>query len=156
MSHIVVIGAGQAGSSLVAKLRKDGFDGDITLIGAETALPYQRPPLSKAYLLGEMEKERLFLRPESFYADNDITLKLGATVPGIDPAATTVSLGDEEITYAPLALTTGAAPPPLPPASAAWRRQGDVCPSGRAPVDFGADPVLGDAVHHADDGTAGL
>ena len=62
MSHIVVIGAGQAGSSLVAKLRKDGFDGAITLIGAEQALPYQRPPLSKAYLLGEMEVERLYLR----------------------------------------------------------------------------------------------
>ncbi|MDE4303778.1 FAD-dependent oxidoreductase [Phaeobacter gallaeciensis] len=114
MSHIVVIGAGQAGSSLVAKLRKDGFDGDITLIGAETALPYQRPPLSKAYLLGEMEKERLFLRPESFYADNDITLKLGATVTGIDPAAKTVSLGDEVITYDQLALTTGSDPRRLP------------------------------------------
>ncbi|MEO3478134.1 FAD-dependent oxidoreductase [Phaeobacter sp. CAU 1743] len=114
MSHIVVIGAGQAGSSLVAKLRKDGFDGEITLIGAETALPYQRPPLSKAYLLGEMEKERLFLRPESFYADNDITLKLGATVTGIDPAAKTVSLGDEVITYDQLALTTGSDPRRLP------------------------------------------
>ena len=114
MSHIVVIGAGQAGSSLVAKLRKDGFDGDITLIGGETALPYQRPPLSKAYLLGEMEKERLFLRPESFYADNDITLKLGAAVTGIDPAAKTVSLGDEVITYDQLALTTGSDPRRLP------------------------------------------
>ena len=114
MSHIVVIGAGQAGSSLVAKLRKDGFDGEITLIGAETALPYQRPPLSKAYLLGEMEKERLFLRPESFYADNDITLKLGASVTGIDPAAKTVSLGDEVITYDQLALTTGSDPRRLP------------------------------------------
>lgn len=116
MSHIVVIGAGQAGSSLVAKLRKDGFDGEITLIGAETALPYQRPPLSKAYLLGEMEKERLFLRPESFYADNDITLKLGATVTGIDPAAKTVSLGDEVIFYDQLALTTGSDPRRLPAA----------------------------------------
>lgn len=116
MSHIVVIGAGQAGSSLVAKLRKDGFDGEITLIGTETALPYQRPPLSKAYLLGEMEKERLFLRPESFYADNDITLKLGATVTGINPAAKTVSLGDEVITYDQLALTTGSDPRRLPAA----------------------------------------
>ena len=61
MSHIVVIGAGQAGSSLVAGLRKGGFDGAITLIGAEPVLPYQRPPLSKAYLLGEMELERLFM-----------------------------------------------------------------------------------------------
>ncbi|NVK15353.1 MAG: FAD-dependent oxidoreductase [Rhodobacteraceae bacterium] len=116
MSHIVVIGAGQAGSSLVAKLRKDGFDGEITLIGAEAALPYQRPPLSKAYLLGEMELERLFLRPESFYAENNITLKLGQRVTGIDPAAKTVSLHDEVISYDQLALTTGSDPRRLPAA----------------------------------------
>jgi 3-phenylpropionate/trans-cinnamate dioxygenase ferredoxin reductase subunit len=114
MSHIVVIGAGQAGASLVAKLRKEGFEGEITLIGAETAPPYQRPPLSKAYLLGEMEKERLFLRPESFYAENNITLKLGATVTGLDPVAKTVSLGDEVIAYDQLALTTGSDPRRLP------------------------------------------
>ncbi|MEY8801215.1 NAD(P)/FAD-dependent oxidoreductase [Leisingera sp. XS_AS12] len=116
MSHIVVIGAGQAGSSLVAKLRKDGFDGDITLIGAEDVLPYQRPPLSKAYLLGEMELERLFLRPASFYADNNITLKLGQRVTGIDTAAKTVSLGDEVVGYDQLALTTGSDPRRLPAA----------------------------------------
>lgn len=116
MSHIVVIGAGQAGASLVAKLRKDGFDGQITLIGAEEALPYQRPPLSKAYLLGDMEKERLYLRPESFYAENDITLKLGAAVTGIDPVAKTVTIGEEVITYDQLALTTGSHPRHLPAA----------------------------------------
>lgn len=117
MSHIVVIGAGQAGSSLVAKLRKDGFDGEITLIGAEDALPYQRPPLSKAYLLGEMELERLFLRPASFYADNNITLKLGQQVTAIDAAAKTVTLGsDEVISYDQLALTTGSDPRHLPAA----------------------------------------
>ena len=116
MSHIVVIGAGQAGSSLVAKLRKDGFDGQITLIGAETALPYQRPPLSKAYLLGDMALERLFLRPESFYADNNITLKLGQPVTAIDVTAKTVSIGDEVITYDHLALTTGSDPRRLPAA----------------------------------------
>ena len=116
MSHIVVIGAGQAGSSLVAKLRKDGFDGEITLIGAEKALPYQRPPLSKAYLLGEMELERLFLRPASFYEDNNITLRLGARVSGIDPEAKTVSIGDEVISYDQLALTTGSDPRRLPAA----------------------------------------
>ena len=116
MSHIVVIGAGQAGSSLVAKLRKDGFDGAITLIGAEQALPYQRPPLSKAYLLGEMEVERLYLRPESFYADNNITLRLGERVTAIDAAAKTVTVGDEVISYDQLALTTGSDPRYLPAA----------------------------------------
>ena len=67
MAHVVVVGGGQAGASLVAKLRDLGFDGDITLIGEEPVPPYQRPPLSKGYLLGEMELERLFLRPEAFY-----------------------------------------------------------------------------------------
>ncbi|CAD0184305.1 Ferredoxin--NAD(P)(+) reductase fdr [Ruegeria sp. THAF57] len=116
MSHIVVIGAGQAGASLVARLRKDGFAGDITLIGAEPHLPYQRPPLSKAYLLGEMELERLFLRPESFYAENNITLRLGQRVTAIDPQAKTVSLGDEVMHYDELALTTGSDPRRLPAA----------------------------------------
>ncbi|MBE1283686.1 MAG: NAD(P)-binding protein [Rhodobacteraceae bacterium] len=116
MSHIIVIGAGQAGSSLVAKLRKDGFDGEITLIGAEEALPYQRPPLSKAYLLGEMEVERLYLRPESFYAENNITLKLGQRVTAIDAAAKTVTVGDEVLSYDQLALTTGSDPRYLPAA----------------------------------------
>ncbi|MBT0957341.1 FAD-dependent oxidoreductase [Alphaproteobacteria bacterium KMM 3653] len=116
MDHIVVVGAGQAGSSLVAKLRSLGFDGAITLIGEEQVPPYQRPPLSKAYLLGEMEVERLFLRPAAFYADQNITLRLGAPVTAIDPAAKTVSLGDEVIPYTKLALTTGSAPRRLPAA----------------------------------------
>ncbi|MFW8633605.1 NAD(P)/FAD-dependent oxidoreductase [Cribrihabitans pelagius] len=116
MSDIVVIGAGQAGASLVAKLRKERFEGKITLIGAEEALPYQRPPLSKAYLLGEMEAERLFLRPESFYAENRITLKLGCTVTAIDAQARTVTCGGEVIPYDQLALTTGSEPRRLPEA----------------------------------------
>ncbi|MHA6264719.1 NAD(P)/FAD-dependent oxidoreductase [Arenibacterium sp. CAU 1754] len=114
MTHIVVIGAGQAGASLVAKLRNDGFEGQITLIGAEPVPPYQRPPLSKAYLLGEMALERLFLRPESFYAEHDITLKLGQPVTHIDRAAKTVSLPDEVISYDELVLTTGSDPRRLP------------------------------------------
>ncbi|MGI9368200.1 MAG: NAD(P)/FAD-dependent oxidoreductase, partial [Ruegeria sp.] len=114
MSHIVVIGAGQAGSSLVARLRKDGFEGDITLIGAEPVLPYQRPPLSKAYLLGEMELERLYLRPQSFYADQNITLRLGQRVSAIDPKAKTLAVGDDVIQYDQLALTTGSDPHRLP------------------------------------------
>ncbi len=116
MSQIVVIGAGQAGSSLVAKLRNTGFDGQVTLIGEETAPPYQRPPLSKAYLLGEMALERLYLRPESFYADNDITLRLGTRVDAIDTTAREVVIGDERLRYDQLALTTGSTPRRLPAA----------------------------------------
>ncbi|MCK0139829.1 FAD-dependent oxidoreductase [Aliiroseovarius sp. F47248L] len=116
MPHIVVIGAGQAGASLVAKLRNSGFDGDITLIGAEPAPPYQRPPLSKAYLLGEMELERLYLRPESFYSENNITLRLNTHVEAIDTGSREVVIGDERISYDQLALTTGSVPRHLPTA----------------------------------------
>ena len=114
MTHVVVIGAGQAGSSLVAKLRNSGFDGRITLIGAEPVPPYQRPPLSKAYLLGDMTLDRLFLRPESFYAEHDIDLRLNTRVTGIDRAARIVRLGDEVIRYDHLVLTTGSDPRRLP------------------------------------------
>ncbi|MGH1447099.1 MAG: NAD(P)/FAD-dependent oxidoreductase [Cognatishimia sp.] len=114
MSHVVVVGAGQAGASCVAKLRNSGFDGEITLIGAETALPYQRPPLSKGYLLGDMALERMFLRPASFYEDNNITLRLGAPVTAVDAAAQTISLGNETINYDELVLTTGSTPRRLP------------------------------------------
>ncbi|MDA9207564.1 FAD-dependent oxidoreductase [Octadecabacter sp.] len=115
MSHIVVIGAGQAGASLVAKLRADGFDGEITVIGAETAPPYQRPALSKAYLLGEMERERLFLRPRDWYETNAITLRTGTRAVSVDGVAKTVTLeGDEVIGFDHLAFTTGSHPRQLP------------------------------------------
>lgn len=111
MSHVVVIGAGQAGSSCVAKLRTEGFTGDITLVGGESVPPYQRPPLSKAYLLGDMEKARLYLRPASFYADNDITLRVSTRATSIDTAAKTVTLENTEtLHYDHLVLTTGAHP----------------------------------------------
>lgn len=116
MTHVVVIGAGQAGAALVAKLRAAGHQGAITLIGEETNPPYQRPPLSKAYLLGEMEAERLWLRGTDFYADNAITLKLGQKVTAIDAAAQTVTLGSEALSYDVLALTTGSTPRRLPAA----------------------------------------
>ncbi|MGB3281253.1 MAG: FAD-dependent oxidoreductase, partial [Pseudorhodobacter sp.] len=114
MKHIIVIGAGQAGASLVAKLRALDETAAITLIGAEPLPPYQRPPLSKAYLLGEMPVERLFLRPESFYAEQNIALRLGQTVDAIDTAAQTVRLGDETLAYDALVLTTGSSPRHLP------------------------------------------
>ena len=114
MSHIVVVGGGQAGSSLVVKLRNLGFDGGITLIGEEVVPPYQRPPLSKAYLLGDMALERLFLRPEAFYSENGIDLRLGQKVQAIDTANKTVTVGDDILHYDQLALTTGSVPNRLP------------------------------------------
>jgi 3-phenylpropionate/trans-cinnamate dioxygenase ferredoxin reductase subunit len=114
MGHIIVIGAGQAGASCCAKLRTLVYEGELTLIGAETVPPYQRPPLSKAYLLGEMEKERLYLRPESYYADQNITLKLGQAVTAINPADKTLNLSGETLSYDELVLTTGSDPRHLP------------------------------------------
>ena len=115
MTHIVVIGAGQAGASLVAKLRSQGFDGQITLIGAEAVPPYQRPPLSKAYLLGDMAEERLYLRPAAFYVDHQIDLRLDTRAEAIDAKARTVSLSDgSTLSYDHLALTTGSQPRTLP------------------------------------------
>ncbi len=118
MSHFVVIGAGQAGSSLVAKLRAEGFDGRITLVGAEAVPPYQRPPLSKAYLLGEMEQDRLLLRPKAWYQDHDIDLRLSTWAENLDAGARTVTLSDGEVlTYDRLALCTGSNPRRLPDAA---------------------------------------
>mgnify|MGYP001587620718 CR=1 FL=1 len=116
MTHVVVIGGGQAGSSLVAKLRNSGFEGQITLVAEESVPPYQRPPLSKAYLLGDMDLERLFLRPESFYSDNNITLRLSQPVGAIDPSAKTISVGNDTLTYDELVLATGSTPRRLPAA----------------------------------------
>ena len=116
MTHIVVIGAGQAGCALTAKLRNSEFDGEITLIGEESVPPYQRPPLSKAYLLGEMEEERLYLRPREFYDENGISLRLGAAVDAVDVAAKTVSVGGDLISYDHLVFTTGSSPRRLPAA----------------------------------------
>ena len=114
MSDIVVVGAGQAGASLVARLRKSGFEDGITLVGEEAAPPYQRPPLSKTYLLGKLPVERLYLRPESFYAEQDIELVTGETVTKIDPDAKCIMLGDRRMGYGQLVLTTGSSPRLLP------------------------------------------
>ncbi len=114
MSHIIVVGAGQAGQSLVTKLRGLDFGGAITLIGAEPVPPYQRPPLSKKYLLGEMDLDRLFLRPESYYDEHNISLRMGSPVTAIDPGEKTVKVGGDVIAYDQLALTTGSIPHRLP------------------------------------------
>ncbi len=116
MTHVMIIGAGQAGAALAARLRTGGHGGAITIIGEEPSPPYQRPPLSKAYLLGEMEAERLWLRSPEFYAEQNITLRLGQAVTVIDPKARTVRLGSDTLHYDHLALTTGSTPRRLPAA----------------------------------------
>ncbi len=100
----------------MAKLRNGGFGGKITLIGAEPCPPYQRPPLSKGYLLGEITLERLFLRPEAFYVDQGIALKTNCRVTAIDPEARVLTTTDGEIAYDALVLATGSTPRRLPAA----------------------------------------
>jgi 3-phenylpropionate/trans-cinnamate dioxygenase ferredoxin reductase subunit len=114
MERIVVVGAGQAGAACVAKLRAEGFAGQVTLIGEEHAPPYQRPPLSKGYLLGEMALERLYLRPESYYAENGIELVLETRVYAIDGADRQVIAGGTAYPYDALVLATGSVPRRLP------------------------------------------
>ena len=108
---VVVIGAGQAGLQTIMSLRQGGYEGDITLIGDEAYLPYQRPPLSKAYLSGKMQRERLFLKPEDFYSDNNVTLKLETSVERLDAAAKTVELNNgETLAYEHAVIATGSRP----------------------------------------------
>jgi 3-phenylpropionate/trans-cinnamate dioxygenase ferredoxin reductase subunit len=116
-ARIVVVGAGQAGASLVARLRALGHAGPLTLVGDEPVPPYQRPPLSKGYLKGELTRERLFLRPPSFYEGEGIALLTGTAATAIDRAAREVALADgRRLPYDLLALTTGARPRRLPAA----------------------------------------
>jgi 3-phenylpropionate/trans-cinnamate dioxygenase ferredoxin reductase component len=112
---IVVAGAGQAGFQLAASLREGGFRDPITLIGDETALPYQRPPLSKAYLAGKTDQEGLFLRQPGFFAEHAITHRPGVRATGIDRSERRLHLSDgESLGYDHLVLATGARNRTLP------------------------------------------
>ncbi|MBS1302126.1 FAD-dependent oxidoreductase [Loktanella sp. SALINAS62] len=115
MHRIVIVGGGQAASALIAKLVAEGCDAKITLVCAEPRLPYQRPPLSKAYLLGEMAEDRLYFRPAAWYDEHGVDVRLGTRATGIDTAARTLRLdGGDTLPYDDLVLTTGAHPRSLP------------------------------------------
>lgn len=104
----VIVGAGQAGSDLTTALRQMGYTGRIVLIGDEQAPPYRRPPLSKAYLSGEIGEDALYLKPLATYEKQNIELRTGVKVTSIDRHAHTVTLDNGEvIKYDKLALTTG-------------------------------------------------
>jgi 3-phenylpropionate/trans-cinnamate dioxygenase ferredoxin reductase subunit len=108
LDRIVIIGAGQAGAQAVATLRAEGFEGSLALIGDEPFLPYQRPPLSKAYLSGAMERGRLFLKPDAFYRVAKCDLVTGVRATAISRPERTVSLSDGRfLPYERLLLTTG-------------------------------------------------
>jgi 3-phenylpropionate/trans-cinnamate dioxygenase ferredoxin reductase component len=109
ISTILIVGGGQAGAQAIDTLRKEGFDGRLVLIGDEPQLPYQRPPLSKKYLCGELAAERLLFRHQSFYDEHRIELKLGRQAVRLDAGARQVELaGGELLTYDRLLLCLGA------------------------------------------------
>jgi 3-phenylpropionate/trans-cinnamate dioxygenase ferredoxin reductase component len=111
----VIVGAGLAGAKAAETLRAEGFDGRLLLLGEEPERPYERPPLSKAYLRGEADRDSLYVHPERFYADKDIELRPSTPVRSIAPAARQVELaGGERIGYQRLLLATGARPRRLP------------------------------------------
>jgi 3-phenylpropionate/trans-cinnamate dioxygenase ferredoxin reductase subunit len=108
-STILIIGGGQAGAQAIDTLRREGFGGRLVLIGDEPELPYQRPPLSKKYLCGEMAADRLLFRHRSFYDEHRVELKLGKRAVRLDTAARQIELADgEKLTYDGLMLCLGA------------------------------------------------
>src|SRR4029077_9038116 len=91
---ILIVGAGLAGAKAAEALRKDGFDGKVVLFGSEAHRPYLRPPLSKEYLRGEDQLDKVFVHPEGWYAEQLVELEISTTVDAIDPAGRAVVLGD--------------------------------------------------------------
>src|SRR5580658_2115275 len=114
MPTFVIAGASLAGAKAAETLRAEGFDGEIVLVGSELELPYERPPLSKGYLLGNDSRDSAYVHPAEWYPENNVDLRSGVTVTAIDrdKSAVTVSgqAGTEELHYDKLLLTTGASP----------------------------------------------
>lgn len=111
----VIIGAGQAAIQTILSLRQGGYDGHISLIGDESELPYQRPPLSKKFMMGELEKERLYLRPAAYYDEQNIETHLNRRVVEIDRASKNITLDSGiKIAFDKLVIATGSRPRQLP------------------------------------------
>jgi 3-phenylpropionate/trans-cinnamate dioxygenase ferredoxin reductase subunit len=107
----VIVGASLAGAKAAEALRAAGYDGRVVLLGTETELPYERPPLSKGYLLGKAERDTIYVHPKEWYTEADIDLRLGVTAIGVDRAAHEVVLADgSRVGYTKLLLTTGSSP----------------------------------------------
>jgi 3-phenylpropionate/trans-cinnamate dioxygenase ferredoxin reductase component len=111
----LIVGASLGGARAAEALRGEGFDGPIVMIGSENELPYERPPLSKGYLMGKEERAKIYAHPQEWYADNDVELRLGTDVTAIDRANRQVTLdGADQLAYSKLLLTTGSSPRRLP------------------------------------------
>jgi len=107
----VIVGASLAGAKAAEAMRDAGFDGSVVIVGDERELPYERPPLSKGYLLGKDAREKAFVHAEEWYGDHDVALRLGTTVTGLHRSAHEIELsGGERIAYDKLLLATGSSP----------------------------------------------
>jgi 3-phenylpropionate/trans-cinnamate dioxygenase ferredoxin reductase component len=112
---LVIVGASLAGATAAAALREQGFSGRIVLVGEERERPYERPPLSKDYLQGRSEREKIFVHPAGWYAEHDVELRLGTRATRLDASAHELTVGDGELLrYDKLLLCTGSSPRPLP------------------------------------------
>ena len=108
---MVIVGASLAGARAAETLRNEGFDGPVTVIGAEDETPYERPPLSKDYLMGKHGRDKLYVQPREWYGENNVDLRLGTIVTAVDAAEHEVVLDDDSrIGYSKLLLTTGSSP----------------------------------------------
>jgi 3-phenylpropionate/trans-cinnamate dioxygenase ferredoxin reductase subunit len=115
----VIVGASLAGAKAAQTLREEGFTGRVVLVGEEAERPYERPPLTKGFLLGKEEKIGAYVHEDGWYADNDVELLLGVAAVGVDRSVHEVRLGDgRRLTYDKLLLTTGASPRRLAAAGA--------------------------------------
>ena len=110
-ADVIIVGAGHGGAQAAIALRQNGFEGRVLVIGREPEIPYERPPLSKEYLAREKTFERICIRPEQFWVDKAIEMRLSSEVTGIDPVAHTVKLGDgSQVGYGKLIWATGGDP----------------------------------------------
>ncbi|MEU0567609.1 FAD-dependent oxidoreductase [Nonomuraea sp. NPDC005983] len=126
MTTHVIVGAGLAGAKAAQTLREEGFDGEIVLIGAESERPYERPPLSKEYLQGRSEREKIFVHPSGWYAEHGVRLRLGLRATGVDLDQHVVRLDDgSSQPYNKLLIATGATPRRLPGPAHYLRTVGD-------------------------------
>ncbi|HEX7161926.1 MAG TPA: FAD-dependent oxidoreductase [Trebonia sp.] len=108
MTRFVIVGGGLAGAKAAEGLRAEGFDGEVVLFGSEPERPYERPPLSKGYLLGKDPRDSAFVHSAEWYPEHDVDLRTGVTVAMIDPAAHLVTFGGGTMSYDKLLLATGA------------------------------------------------
>ncbi|MFD0890816.1 FAD-dependent oxidoreductase, partial [Streptosporangium algeriense] len=107
----VIVGAGLAGAKAAQSLREEGFDGRITLVGAESERPYERPPLSKGYLLGKQDKDKAYVHDEAWYREHSVELVSGSQVTDLDRGSRRLELdGGGQLGYDKLLLATGASP----------------------------------------------